>query len=195
MQDEGTYIKKLISMIAVFGLVTSQIGCAGKVTKISAPLDQLKFDSNYFYMLKTNQNLDLKDVPGNQIQNYPDRIHITQNNETKYLMHSQIQSIDGECNQKAGTYIFEGMAIGAISGGVPLALYSSLPCEGCEGHESASFKVETVYGFILGALIGGLFGSGIGALIPKHDKIQITPMVSPTAQGGLDAGLNVGVKF
>jgi len=175
-------IKKTISILMVLILLSSQIGCGNKV--LTTPLSQAQFDSNYTYNIHAVQNTELPNVPGSNIQNLPDRIHITQNNQTKYLLHSQIQSIDGESYQNFGTKALEGMAIGggagAILGGI--TFYAISVNSECEDDCEFMDLMSLVLGIPIGATVGGLTGLAIGSTIPKKQKIQIT-------------GTGINVKF
>jgi len=178
-------IKKTISISMVLILLSSQIGCGNKV--LTTPLSQAQFDSNYTYNIHAVQNTELPNVSGSNIQNHPDRIHITQNGQTKYLMHNQIQSIDGTSHYKSGSHAVEGMLIGATvaglgTGAATLAFSSSEEC--FDGADECAFGnfMSGLGGFIIGGIVGGVLGAGIGAAVPKAQKVEIV-------------GTGINVKF
>ncbi len=190
-------IKKIISNTLILTTILSQIACGNKV--ITTPLNRAQFDSSYTYNIHAAQNTELPSVPGASIQNLPDRIHITQNNQTKYLLHNQVQSIDGTSNQAINTHALSGLGIGAGAGAIiGAALNASAgyntDCAGDEGEDFCGRGIYAIFGSILGAVGGGVLGLGVGALIPQKQKAQITPYVSPTSQG-VSGGANIGMKF
>ncbi len=184
----------------MFGLVTSQIGCAGKVTKISTQLDQVKFDKDYKYIVKLKSGDQTKEYVGTQVQAKVDQLLLNTPTEFKSLMIQDIQHVDGKSAVRNGSYALQGLGYGFLigfGGGGALGVAALNDCFGwdtCDKNVGNYFVASLVFGVIFG-VPASLVGLGIGALIPKHDKIQITPIMSPTAQGGVDAGLNVGVKF
>jgi hypothetical protein len=173
-------IQKTISLVAAAAL----IGCGNKIPP--TPLNHANFDSNYTYNIHAIQNTEVANVRGSDIQNLPDRIHITQNNQTKYLLHNQIQSIDGESIQPNGTYALLGFGIGAAAGGtVGVALLISElsspdknPDSLCDGDHACNLLAATAAGVILGG-IAGLVGLGIGAMIPKKTENSNHPNPLP----------------
>lgn len=190
-------IQKLISKTMVAVLISSQLGCGNKV--LTTPLNRAQFDSNYQYSIHAVENTELPNVPGANIQNLPDRIHITQNNQTKYLLHEQIKSIDGESYQAVGSKTLEGMAWGALVGAPTGAVtfYAITAAEECnDGSDECAFNnlMGGVFGLLIGSVGGGLIGAGIGAAIPQKQKIQITPTFAPTSNG-ISGGANLQVNF
>jgi hypothetical protein len=190
-------VHKILSTFIIPVLFISQIGCANKV--LTTPLNRAQFDPNYTYNIHAAQNTELPSVPGASIQNLPDRIHITQNNQTKYLLHNQIQSIDGESNQAINTHALRGLGIGAGAGAIiGAALNASAgynnDCAGDEGEDFCGRGIYAIFGSILGAVGGGVLGLGVGAMIPQKQKVQIIPYFSPTAQN-VSGGANVQVNF
>lgn len=185
--------KKIISL----ALITTQIGCANRV--VHSSLSNAQFDPNYSYTIKTNQNVTFPNVPGATLQNQPDRVYITQNNQTKYLLHNQITGIDGESYQTIGSHAGDGALIGGLSGGVlGGVLFGLMPSDGdCyDGEDECAFNnfLGVILGSALGIASGGLVGAGIGAAIPKKSQIQITPTFSPSSNQ-VGAGGNVSVRF
>ncbi len=178
-------------------MIVTQVACGNKV--LTTPLNRAQFDSNYTYNIHATQNTELPSVAGASIQNLPDRIHITQNNQTKYLLHNQIQSIDGTSNQAINTHALSGLGIGAGAGAIiGAALNASAgynyDCAGEGGEDFCSREFYAIFGSIFGAVGGGLVGLGIGALIPQKQKVQIVPYLSPTAQS-VSGGANLAVGF
>lgn len=190
-------MKKIISNTLILTILFSQIGCGNKV--LTTPLNRAQFDSNYTYNIHATQNTELPNVPGASIQNLPDRLHITQNNQTKYLLHNQIQSIDGESNQAINTHALSGLGIGAGAGAIiGAALNASAgynnDCAGDEGEDFCGRGIYAIFGSILGAVGGGVLGLGVGALIPQKQKVQIVPILEPSTNG-VSGGANIGIKF
>jgi hypothetical protein len=190
--------KKLKAIVTLNVLLVSQIACGSKV--LTTPLNRAQFDSNYTYDIHAVQNTKLPNISGSNIQNFGDRIHITQNNQTKYLLHNQIQSIDGESIQNVGTNALKGMGIGAAVGGTlglgVMGLALSTPSDSddfCEGSQECNLYIGSFIGLGLTTL-GGLIGLGVGSMTPAKQKVQITPYISPTAQG-VSGGANIGMKF
>lgn len=119
-------------------------------------------------------------------------------------MSQDISSVNGVGKKRVGSYAGEGFAIGAaagIVGTVTTILIESSNCTDSDNNVDTWFTCDEGRAFALlfltpvGLVAGGALGAIAGAFISKHDKIQITPIVSPTAQGGVDAGVNVGVEF
>lgn len=188
-------IQKVFSYILVVTMFSAQIGCGNKI--LSTPIHRAQFDQNYTYNIHTVQNTEIENIPGENIQNLSDRIHITQNEKTKYLLHSQINSINGESKQAVSTHALNGLAYGALIGGISMAVvFNAVPCLFCdeEGDYQLDFFGNVSTGLILGGILGGITGLGIGALIPQKQKIQITPVISSTSQG-ISTGANVQVRF
>ena len=162
-------------MSLICTILISHVGCGNKI--LVTPIDRARFDQNYSYTINTNQNLVLNDIPGSQIQNYSDRIHITQNNETKYLLHSQVSTIEGSSNQSNGTYIYEGFTLGALGGGILTAgiIFGSTAGGECSGDDCELMPIfSSLIGLGIGGLIFGLIGMGIGAATPKKSNVLFT---------------------
>lgn len=177
--------------------ISAQIGCGNKV--LTTPLNRAQFDSSYTYNIHAAQNTELPSVPGASIQNLPDRIHITQNNQTKYLLHNQVHAIDGVSNYQQGSHAIEGMLMGATvlgvaTGAATIGFASTDECY--DGGDECGFSMfmSGLGGFIVGGIVGGVVGAGIGSMVPKNQKIQIIPYFSPTAQN-VSGGANVQVNF
>lgn len=184
-------------MFLIALLCSSQIACGNKIP--SASLNDAKFDSAYSYKIKTTHAGELNNLNGAQIQNLPDRLHITQNNETKFLLHNQVQTIEGTSNQSNGTHILEGMGIGAGVGAlVGSVLFSTViynnDCYLDAGEDFCSRELYALGGVLFGALGGGVLGLGIGAAMPKKQKVLITPTLAPSPNG-VSGGVNVQVNF
>lgn len=99
----------------------------------------------------------------------------------------------------AGTYATRGLWIGAASGSVLGAVYYNASYDSRCGEPAlvncADGKTgETVGGFFIGGLVGGLVGLGIGALIPKEPKVSIVPVISGTPDE-FSAGFNLSTRF
>ncbi|MCC7460296.1 MAG: hypothetical protein IT286_03240 [Proteobacteria bacterium] len=204
MKTTKEHMKKLVSMVVVFGLITSQVACAGKTTKISAPLDQVKFEKHYNYSVKMKTGEQTNAITGDQIQAKKDELLLNSSAQSKSLMSQDIQYVNGESTVRNGSYALQGLGVGAgvgfILGGLLGQAFVRGFCIDGGGPEGCDRDAGDILGgiFFFGGITGaatGLLGLGIGALMPKHDKVQITPIVSPTAQGGVDAGVNVGFKF
>ena len=88
--------------------------------------------------------------------------------------------------EKMGSYAVEGLFIGLASGFVLGGLWGMAAFDHSEG-----FWVGAPFG----AGVCGLVGLGIGAIMPRYNNIQITPIFNPTKTSGTDMGVNVGVKF
>jgi hypothetical protein len=65
---------------------------------------------------------------------------------------------------RAPDYRWEGLAIGAIAGGVFFGIAARSLCDG------GSCIPGTLYFAALGGAAGGLFGCFVGMFIPKHDS-------------------------
>ncbi len=188
----------------MLGLITSQIGCAGKMTKISAPLDQMKFEKDYRYTVKLKAGNQIDHLDGDQIQSDKDKLILKTQTASKDVNENEIYQIEGINKNPDGTNALKGMVIGGASVGTlffVLGMASadsySDTVQSSNGGDGASAGEIIGVGLLagaIGAVIGGTAGLGIGALIPKHDRVQITPVVSPTTSG-VDAGVNVGFKF
>ncbi|MEZ4846435.1 MAG: hypothetical protein R2877_05685 [Bdellovibrionota bacterium] len=189
--------QKTISMILIGLVFISHTGCGNKV--LTTPLNRAQFSSDYSYNIKTTQGGELPNLNGSQIENLPDRLHITQNNETKFLLHNQVQTIEGTSNQSNGTHILEGMGIGLGAGAlVGSILFSTViynnDCFLDEGEDFCSRELYALGGILFGALGGGVLGLGTGAAIPKKQKIHIIPIITPTSTS-VGGGANVQIKF
>lgn len=191
-------------MMVMMGLITSQVACAGKVTKIAAPLDQVKFERDYKYTVQLKTGEQSRAVTGDQIQVKSNQLVLNSSTQSKSLMSHEIQNIDGESSIRDGSYALQGLGIGAGIGFALGGLFGQAFVRGfCidgGGPEGCDRDAGDILGgiFFFGGITGaatGLLGLGIGALTPRYNKVQITPIVSPTAQGEVDAGVNVGVKF
>jgi hypothetical protein len=201
---EMKIIKKTMSVVVIAGLVISQIGCASKMTKISAPLDQVKFEKDYRYTVKLKAGNQIDHLDGDQIQSDKDKLILKTQTTSKDVSKNEIYQIEGISKNANGTNALKGMVIGGASIGTlffVLGMASadsySDTVQSSNGGDGASAGEIIGVGLLagaIGAVIGGTAGLGIGALIPKHDRVQITPIVNPTTSG-LDAGVNVGVKF
>ncbi len=184
--------KKLVSVVLICGLATSQMACASKVTKISAPLDQVKFDKDYKYDVKFKTNYQISEISGDQIVTAPGQLTIKTKENEKLVMSKEILQIDGTSNQRVGSQAGKGFLIGLGSGalgGVVISVINSHRCCTTDPDVYLYILLPPLLG-----LIGGGLGAIIGAFIPRHQKIQITPVISPTTSG-VDAGVNVGVTF
>lgn len=184
-------IKKTIAIL----LIGSQIGCANQVMHSS--LSNAQFDPSYTYKIHTNQNIDI-DAPGGTMQNLPDRLYLNQNGQTKYLLHSQVTSIEGESYRNDGNYALEGAGVGAMTGGLlgVISIVAAASSDGC--YDSSDCASSEILGGLLGAAIGVIAGGGIGmaigTAIPKKNQIQITPTFS-SSSNNMGAGANVSVRF
>ncbi len=193
-------VKKIVSTMVIVGCITSQIGCASKATKIIAPLSEIKFEKDYQYTVRLKTGEQTKTVTGDQIQNKSDKIII---DSIKPMIIQEIQSIDGQSSIRNGSYALRGMGIGALIGGgsffvLGMAAAKSFSDESkSEGSDGASagqiIRVGVLAG-IIGVASGGTVGLIVGALVPKYNKVQITPIISPTTSG-MDTGVDVGFKF
>ncbi|MEZ4846439.1 MAG: hypothetical protein R2877_05705 [Bdellovibrionota bacterium] len=206
MKTTKEHMKKLISMLVVLGLVTSQLGCGRKPLRqnISAPIDQVKFEKDYKYSVQLKTGEKTQAVSGDQIQTKPNELVLESDNQSKSLMSQDIKKVNGVGTKRVGSYAGAGFAIGGGTGlltGITLAAVHATTCkDNRNGHTEDGFGCGFGTAIILittpgMALLGGGLGAIVGAFISKHDKVQITPIVSPTAQGGVDAGVNVGFKF
>lgn len=198
-------MKKLVSVVTIFGLVTSQIACAGKVTKISAPLDQVKFDKDYKYSVNLKSGEFIKATEGDKIQGTSDQLILKTQSTEQSFSNKDVVVINGTSTKRNGSYAKRGLAIGAgmgfalgvFEGVTILGGLSQFGCEGhpeCESPSALQYSVAALIGGTVWGCIGSLFGLGIGALLPKYNKVQITPVISPTTSG-VDTGVNVGVTF
>jgi hypothetical protein len=97
-----------------------------------------------------------------------------------------------------GTHALDGLLIGgAVGGGVGVLTGLAFVKDFCPGSDCSGdnrdtadyFKGALIFGGLFGA-IGGLAGLGIGALVPKYHRVEITPVVSRQTNG-----VNVGIKF
>lgn len=197
-------VKKIMSVIMIGTLITSQIGCAGKVTKISEPMDQVKFDKDYKYTVQIKGGSIISNVEGADIVSKKNNLVLKTKTSEKSVMNQDIKQINGVHNARDGSYALRGMVVGAASVGfvgglmgIALSGFGAIGCESDSCIEASSGN--PALGFLVvgaaGAAVGGLFGLGIGALIPKHKRIQITPIVEPTKTGSINAGANLGVTF
>lgn len=180
-------MKKIMSVVMVTTLITSQIGCAGKVTKISEPIDQVKFDKEYTYTVKLKNGKISPKIPGDELQGENNQLNLKSKNEKRFLMAQDILEIDGVNNKSNGTNALMGLRNGSIFGflgGVIVGMFIS-------GIDPQPNLIEGG----IGAVFCGLVGLSIGAATPKHSHIQITPIVEPTKTGSINAGANLGVMF
>lgn len=186
------------------GLVVSQIGCAGKVQKISAPLDQIKFEKDYKYAVKLKMGTYSQIVQGDQIQNGSKYLILKNKDQNITLMDQDIQHIEGKSTIQNGTQMLKFLAIGAGAGivvGAGIGLFfgfvQNINRAGCNTEEDCKQANFPRYMGISSGIVGGagaLVGAGVGAFIPKYDRVQITPIINPITSG-VDAGVNVGIKF
>lgn len=190
-----TIFKKIVTIMVMIGFVTSHMGCGSKAQKISTPLDQVKFEKNYKYTvkLKTDEQQS-KTVSGDQIVGKTNQIIIQTGTTEKSIMSQDIYIIEGR-GPKTGSYALEGLGIGAISlGGLGLIASLLVANNQCGGSDKCEGNATIPYFTALGIGLGGLFGFVIGLSTSKQDKIEITPIVTPTTSG-VDTGLNLGFKF
>ncbi len=190
-------------MVVTLGLVTSQMACASKFQKISAPLDQVDLPENYNYTIMLKSQEKIQNLRREEIDNsHPDVIIKTASN-SRSLMSHDVEYVYGRSKVRNGSQALNLAIVGAGIVGPPVLLFALWAKEFgdgmCEGQPSCldnrSIVVQNPWlTGIVAASGGALIGAGIGALIPKYNKILITPIVSPTARG-VDAGVNVGVKF
>lgn len=201
-------MKKIVTLMVTIAIVTSQIGCAGKIQKISMPIDEIQFDKDYKYTVKLRTGQESKSIAGNQLQGKPNQLVLTDASGSKELSVQNISTIDGQSTVRNGSQVLKGLGYGAAIGGglgIGLGLLFANAFDGhgpdcgpgspydCDVTPSEYLGISIASGAIF-AGIGSVLGLGIGALIPKYNKVQITPIVSPTTSG-VDAGVNVGVKF
>ncbi len=191
-----TIMKKIVTLMVTIAIVTSQIGCAGKVTKISVPLDQVKFEKNYKYKVVLKSGEQTKIVNNEQVQISQNQLKLGKNPNMQLVPSEKINRIVGQSTVKNGSNALLGMTVGAAILGVgTFGLAQEGKCKNDNHSSDACLDEVGMIGVTaVGAGLGALFGLGIGALIPKYDKVQITPIVSPSTSG-VDAGVNVGVKF
>lgn len=198
--------KKTMSMMLMMGLITSQVACGRKPIKqnISSPIDQVKFEKDYKYAVKLKTGEKTEFVTGDQIQAKHNELILKSPTQSKSLMSQDIERVNGVGTKRVGSYAGEGFAIGAATGivaTVTTVLIASSGCSDSNNNDDVWFTCDEgrtlalVFLTPAGMLAGGALGAISGAFISKHDKVQITPVVSPTAQGGVDAGVNVGVRF
>ena len=105
---------------------------------------------------------------------------------------------------RADTHAVKGLWLGAAIGGGTGALFGLLVAKSwddndiCGGspncNSDPNYGKAAAYLGLVGAGAGALIGLGIGALIPKDNKIQLTPVVYPDSNG-VNAGANLQVKF
>lgn len=105
-------------------------------------------------------------------------------------------------SQARENYAVRGAWIGAVSGGVAggslVFVLGGLMSEGCSNGGDYPCGMETVgntlTGVGIGAAVGGLIGLGMGALIPKNEKLSVTPIIhtTPDSVGG---GVNLSLTF
>ncbi len=194
-------IQKIMSVVVVFTLITSQIGCAGKVTKISAPLDQVKFEKDYKYTVKLKTGEKTQVVTSDHIYGNPNELVIQTPTKSQTLMSQDIERIDGIGRKRTGSYAGRGFLIGA-GGGLIAGLGTSIAisASNCTTEPDDAFGCHDwdILGYILLTpfltLAGGGLGAIIGAFIPAHHKIQITPIIEPTSSG-IRTGANLQVNF
>lgn len=201
-----TAIQKAVSMMVMVGLITSQVACGRKPIRqnITAPIDQVKFENNYKYTAKLKTGEKTQSVTAEQIQTKSNLMILNFSKGSQSLMSQDIEQIKGVGTKRVGSYAGEGFAIGAATGivaTVTTILIESSNCTDSNNNPDTWFTCDEGRTLALlfltpvGLLAGGGLGAIVGAFISKHDKVQITPTVSPTAQGGIDAGVNVGVRF
>jgi hypothetical protein len=75
---------------------------------------------------------------------------------------------------RAPDYRWEGLAIGAIAGGVYFGSVARTLCDGGNCVDGIA------HGAALGGTLGGLFGCFVGMFIPKHHSASTTRIPTPT---------------
>lgn len=187
-----TGFKKAVSMIVMFGLLASQVACAGKVQKLSVPIQEAQFNKDYRYKIQTKDQ-SVSEAMGNEIVKNKNELILKTKNGEKKLMNQDVKQISGTNTKRDGSCAIPGMVIvgtlGFFMGGFVGSEFANFSgdCPECEGE---GFLLGAIFGGATGALLGGV----IGLAIPKHNSVQITPTVNPTTSG-VDAGVNVGFKF
>lgn len=183
--------------MVMVGLITSQVACAGKVQRISGPLNQTKFPENYTYTVKLKTEEKFRGIQTNELSTSEDQLNIKTQTQEKSLMFKDIEYVYGESNQ----IVQEGVGSGALMGGAVGAgvgvlggiLFSFALSSALEGEPRLAPEVF-IYTVPI-PLVVGLFAGTVAGSQKTKKKILITPTVTPTKQGSVDAGVNVGVKF
>jgi hypothetical protein len=162
-------------------------------------MDQVKFDKDYTYTVKLKDGHEVSKISGEQAQVKKDQLLVETKTEKKSLLVQDIKQINGVHNQSDGTNALKGLGVGAAVVGIPMGLLVGAfagagGTADCNGHCDGSFGLGFLAGAAMGGGIGGLIGLGIGALIPKHNRVQITPIIEPTSNG-VNAGAKMQVNF
>lgn len=173
-------------------LITSQIGCAEKVAKISGPIDRIKFSQDYKYKIHLKNGEQIGDVTADQVQKDKNYLILQTQSGEKKLMNQDVKKIEALAKASKGNNAARGFGLGLGTGAILGLLFGLAVSPGGDCQDGC---VDiTGISFLMGGIAGGLLGLGIGAATPKHEKIEITPIVSPVP-GGVNAGANLGVTF
>jgi hypothetical protein len=185
-------LKKFILVIVMIGITASQIGCAGKVTKVSEPMDKVQFNKNYSYTIKLKKEKPIEDIPGNQIVCTSDQTVIHSGEDEKKLLNTDIDQILGRNMKATKTKMIPGAATGFVMLGLVGLVVGSIVSIGdiCDYRDCF---INGGAGFIFGGMAGAIVGGLIGAGNPRYD-IQITPIIEPTKEGA-NAGAKMQVNF
>lgn len=191
--------------MVVFGLITSQVACGSKVHQIRTPLDQAQLPKDYTYTVKLKTQEKIRGLQTNDIAQSNNELSVQTPLEKKSIMNQDVEYVYGESNQllesHRGRSIFTGAIVGTGFGAIA-GLFVGLPpldlyCEDNCPTSSDNNLFDQFKPVFIGAGVGMIIGAGVGALVgsvKEKRKILIIPTVSPS-QAGVDAGVNVGVKF
>lgn len=176
-------MKKKFLLIA---LVVSQSSCAATHRPVAMPRTGEAFNEQYHYEVRSTSWANMRDIPGKNLTVNDNKLHIASPTGGIDISLQEIQRIEGTGYQRKGSYALPGMGIGFATGAVTALIgTAATSCKGagdigdCEG-------LKTLAYFILPVGVGtitGLIGLGVGFLIPKHEKISITPIVAPSKDG------------
>lgn len=209
MKATKEHMKKLISIVVMFGLITSHVACSPKLQHISSPIDQVKLPKDYTYTVKLKSQEKVRGLQTEDIIQSEGKVSLKTPNETKSIMSYDVEYIYGIANvgternmpRDIGIGMGLGLAFGSAVGLFATAgsklKYVCFIGEECPVEPKQSFWEEYdtwIIPMASGLVIGGLVGAAVASK-PKKKQILIIPTVAPTAQGGVDAGVNVGLKF
>ncbi len=183
-------------MILAALMLTQGMGCASKI-KTFQGLKDGKLNPDFNYKVKFNTGYEFKDIPGEQLSVSQGNLVVNKDDDLVAYRGGDILHIEGTSKQRQGSYALMGMGIGAAVGGVVTSIILGVLAVQENNESSTDGPVPTslgaVIGFGAGALGGGVFGLGIGALIPKTKKLRIVPIV-PTSKGAT-TGLSISTTF
>lgn len=178
-----------------------QMGCADKKPLVMS-LEHAQFDHNYKYNVKA-KNVTFKEIPGENINHDKGNVVLQSPSKTISIPDNDIQKIEGKTINRNGSYMGKGALIGVAALGTVGALLGLAFAKGLEDLCESDCNDDNTGGYFFAALMfggigvgaGAIIGGGIGLSIPKHDTVEITPMVSTSKTSGTTTGGSVQFRF